>query len=98
MAAVRRHADVAFGNILGSNIFNILGVVGLTAAVSPLSVPPEIAAFDVWIMIAAALLLVLFAATGWRVERWEGGAFLAAYAGYLLVQLAPGARALLGLA
>jgi cation:H+ antiporter len=98
MAAVRRHADVAFGNILGSNIFNILGVVGLTAAVSPLSVPPEIAAFDVWIMIAAALLLVLFAATGWRVERWEGGAFLAAYAGYLLVQLAPGVRAWLGLA
>jgi cation:H+ antiporter len=43
------------------------------------------------------LLLVLFAATGWRLERWEGGAFLAAYVGYLLVQLAPSVRASLGL-
>jgi cation:H+ antiporter len=66
--------------------------------VSPLPVPPQIAAFDVWVMIAAAPLLVLFAATGWRVERWEGGAFLAAYAGYLLVQLMPTFRAWLGLA
>jgi hypothetical protein len=56
-------------------------------------VPPQIAAFDVWVTIAAAPLLVLFAATGWRVERWEGGAFLAAYSGYLLVQLMPTFRA-----
>jgi cation:H+ antiporter len=97
MAAVRRHADVAFGSIVGSNIFNILGIAGLTAAVSPIPVPPEIAAFDVWIMLAAAFLLVLFAATGWRVERWEGGAFLTAYVTYLVVQLTPGVRSALGL-
>jgi hypothetical protein len=64
MAAIRRHADVAFGNIVGSSIFNILGIAGFTAAVSPIPVPPEIAVLDVWIMIAAVLLLVLFAATG----------------------------------
>jgi cation:H+ antiporter len=96
-AAIRRHADVAFGNIVGSNIFNVLGIAGLTAVVSPIPVPPEIAAFDIWAMLGAALLLVLFAATGWRIERWEGGAFLALYSAYLVVQLAPGARAALGL-
>jgi cation:H+ antiporter len=66
--------------------------------VSPIPVPPEIVALDVRIMIAAVLLLVLFAATGWQLERWEGGAFLAAYAGYLLVQPMPTFRAWLGLA
>jgi cation:H+ antiporter len=55
MAAIRRHADVAFGNIVGSNIFNVLGIAGLTAVVSPIPVPPEIAAFDIWAMLGAAL-------------------------------------------
>ena len=90
MAALRRHADVAFGTIVGSNIFNILGIAGLTATVRPIRVPPEIAALDVWVLAASSLLLVLFAATGWRVERWEGSAFLAAYVVYVFVQLAPG--------
>lgn len=98
MAAARRHGDVAFGNIVGSNIFNILGIAGVTAVVTPIPVPPEIATLDVWVMLAAALFLVLFAATGWRVQRWEGGALLGAYAAYLLAQFAPGVRTALGLA
>lgn len=88
LAAWRRHADVAFGNIVGSNIFNVLGIAGLTAVVTPLPVPPQIASFDIWVMVAAAVLLILFAATGWRVQRWEGRVFLAAYAAYLALQLA----------
>jgi len=96
-AAVRRHTDVAFGNVVGSNIFNILGIAGATAVLSPIAVPPEIARFDVWVMTGAALLLVLFAVTGWRVNRWEGGVFLAAYGLYLAVQFSPGARVALGL-
>ena len=64
---------------------------------SPIAVPPEIARFDVWVMTGAALLLVLFAVTGWRVNRWEGGVFLAAYGLYLAVQFSPGARVALGL-
>lgn len=98
MAAARREADVAFGNIVGSSIFNVLGIAGVTAVVAPIPVPPEIARLDVWIMLAAALFLVLFATTGWRVQRWEGGALLAAYAAYLLAQFVPGVRAALGLA
>lgn len=88
MAALRRHADIAFGNIVGSNIFNILGIAGITALVSPIAVPAEIVRFDIWVMVATALLLVLFAVTGWRVSRREGVALLACYAVYVAVQLA----------
>ncbi|NNL35231.1 MAG: calcium/sodium antiporter [Silicimonas sp.] len=87
--AVRRgQGDVAFGNIIGSNIFNILGILGVTAAVRPLAVPDEIARLDIWVMTAAALALVLLARSGWRVSRAEGGAMLAAYALYLGVLIA----------
>ena len=98
MAAIRKQTDVAFGNIIGSNIFNILGIAGVTAVVTPISIPPEIAGFDIWVMLATALLLAAFAVTGWRVNRWEGAALLGCYAAYLAVQLSPGARAVLGLA
>lgn len=85
MAALRKHGDVAFGNIVGSNIFNVLGILGATAVYTPLSVPPEIATFDIWVMLGSALLLVAFAVTGWRISRWEGGVFLAGYAAYLVI-------------
>ncbi len=97
MAAIRRQGDVAFGNVIGSNVFNILGIAGVTAVVKPLQVPPQILAMDIWVMLAASLLLVLFAVTGWRVSRREGLLFLLAYAAYLTVQLSPGVRSVLGL-
>lgn len=97
MAAIRRHGDVAFGNVVGSNIFNILGIAGTTAVVAPIDVPPEIVQLDIWVMVGTALLLVVFATTGWRVSRREGGVFLALYGLYLLVQLSPDARHFLGL-
>lgn len=97
MAAVRGHADIAFGNVVGSNIFNVLGVAGVTAIVRPIPVPAPIAAFDVWVMLGASGLLVAFAATGLRVNRWEGAAFLLTYGAYLAVQLSPPLRAMVGL-
>ncbi|SES25693.1 cation:H+ antiporter [Tranquillimonas rosea] len=97
MAALRRQADVAFGNVVGSNVFNILGIGGITAVVSPLSIPDEIIRLDIWAMLGATLLLVLFAVTGWRVSRREGAIFLALYAAYLAVQLYPPLRGALGL-
>ena len=98
VAAIRRHGDVAFGNIVGSNVFNILGIAGMTAVVTPIEIPGQIVVFDVWVMLAAAVLLVIFAVTGWRVGRREGAVFLAAYALYLSAQLSPGLRGALGLA
>ena len=83
LAAVRRQVDVAFGNVIGSNIYNILGILGVTAVIHPLEVPLEIIAFDGWVMAAAATLLITVAATGWRVSRREGAVLLTLYVGYI---------------
>jgi cation:H+ antiporter len=97
IAAIRRHGDVAFGNIVGSNIFNALGIAGTTAIVTPIAVPAEIIRLDIWVMMATAVLLVVFAISGWRISRKEAAVFLVAYGGYLLVQLSPAVRQALGL-
>ncbi len=88
-ASLRRHNDVAFGSIVGSNIFNLLGILGVTAAVHPIDIPPEIVALDIWVMLAATLVMLIFAVTSWRVNRIEGALFVLAYAGYIAV-VAPG--------
>lgn len=89
IAALRRHGDVALGNVVGSNIFNLLGILGATAVYRPIPVPAEIAHFDNWIMLAATALFIVFATTRSQVERWEGGVMLAGYLAYVTVLLAP---------
>ncbi|MEN0651452.1 MULTISPECIES: calcium/sodium antiporter [Hyphobacterium] len=81
-AAMKRQGDIALGNVIGSNIFNALGILGATAIIRPIEVPPSIIASDMWIMLGAAALLVLVAATGRRVGRMEGVVLLALYAAY----------------
>lgn len=83
IAAARRQSDVALGNVLGSNIYNVLGIAGVTAVIVPVPVPDGMAAFDMPLMIAASLLLLLVARTGWRVGRREGSALLALYGVYV---------------
>jgi cation:H+ antiporter len=85
VAARRGQGDVAFGNILGSNIYNVLGILGVTALVEPIPVPPEIIRLDIWVMLAATAALLVFAATGRRLDRRESGVFLLAYASYIAV-------------
>lgn len=82
IAAWRRHPDVALGNVIGSNIYNILGILGLTAVLHPIAIPSEIARFDIWVLIATTVLLMTFLRTGWTLKRWEGGLFVLAYAVY----------------
>jgi len=82
MAALRKHSDIAFGNIVGSNIYNVLGILGVTAIIKPIDVPPQIASLDIWVMIAATVLLFITATSRWRIGRVEGGIMLAAYVGY----------------
>ena len=82
MAALRKHADVAYGNIVGSNIFNVLFILGATSIIQPVDIPSQIAAFDIWVMLAATGLLVYFARTGAKLQRWEGWVFMACYAAY----------------
>jgi len=83
IAALRRHADVAVGNILGSNIFNLLGILGVSALLQPLPVNARILQFDQWVMLGSSLLLLLFLYTGRRLSRLEGGVLLAGYVVYI---------------
>ncbi|MCS7058951.1 MAG: calcium/sodium antiporter [Meiothermus sp.] len=83
-AALRHEPDIALGNIVGSNIFNILGILGATASVAPISLPWESVARDAWVMLGASLLLWPFLATGLRLGRREGGVFLGLYALYIV--------------
>ena len=83
IASVKRQGEMAFGNVIGSNIFNTLGIFGTTAVVQPIGVPAEVAAFDVWVMFAATAALLVFAVTNWRVSRREGAVLLIGYGAYI---------------
>ena len=83
MAARKGQADVALGNIIGSNIFNILAILGVTAVISPLPVDAQIAALDIWVMLAATVAILVLARSGWRISRGEAGLMLAAYVAYV---------------
>ena len=84
MAALRGERDIAVGNVVGSNIFNILGVLGLSAAVAPggLVVPAAMIAFDIPVMLAVAFACLPIFFTGNLIARWEGGLFFALYVAY----------------
>ncbi len=86
VAAVRHHGAVALGNVLGSNIFNALGIMGVTALVAPLPVPPQFLRFDLWVMLAAALILGLFIMRRAAIGRLTGVVFIVAYAAYVVAQ------------
>lgn len=83
IAGLKRQGDVAFGNIVGSNIYNVLGIGGATALMAPGPVPAELVRFDNLVMIGVSIALVVFAWSGLRINRWEGAALLAGYGGYL---------------
>jgi cation:H+ antiporter len=88
LAARKGQSDVAFGNVIGNNIFNVLGILGVTAIVRPLEIPQSIAAFDIWAMLAATVLLFLVTMTGWRISRREGLLLLSAFVAYILYNVA----------
>ena len=83
VASWRNHGDVALGNVLGSNIFNVLAIAGGVSMISPIAVTPEIARFDVWVMFACSLLLLPLMLSGRQISRREGALLLILYAGYL---------------
>jgi len=90
MAAKRGHTDVSIGNIIGSNIFNLLGIAGAAAIVTPLSFELEIIKYDLWALLAVTGILIAFMMTGRRIERWEGVGLLLLYVGYVSHHLLPG--------
>jgi cation:H+ antiporter len=88
MAAIRRQADVALGNVIGSNMFNLLAIIGISSFVGAIPVDPALLRFDLWVMLGASALLAPFVFRGWRMGRAWGVAFCAAYVAYLYLVVA----------
>ena len=95
MAAIRKHSDVALGNIIGSNIFNTLGILGTVAIVKPLPIPPEVLGMNLWMMVGVTLVFVFAALKLHAVHRVLAGAFFFAYVAFLWAQFTPGGLAAL---
>ena len=85
IAGVKGQRDIAVGNAIGSNLFNILFVLGLSGIVSPngLPVPPEALRFDLWVMLGVSVLMLPVFFSGYRISRWEGAVFVVFYGLYL---------------
>ena len=85
-AAIKGERDIAVGNVVGSNTFNILGCLGISGLVSGdlgLAMATSLLAFDIWVMLAVALACIPVFMTGREIARWEGGVFLAYYVAYV---------------
>lgn len=83
IAAIRRQSEIAIGNIIGSNIFNVLGILGVTALITPIPVASRFLTFDLPVMIAASLLLTILLLTRPVIGRGVGVAMLAGYVVYV---------------
>jgi cation:H+ antiporter len=85
IAAVRRQTDLAMANLIGSNVFNLLGILGVAALWHPLRFDSALVTQDAWWMLGTAALLLPVILIGARVTRLEGGLLLALYAAYLVI-------------
>jgi len=83
-AAMRREAGVAMGNVMGSNLFNLLGIIGVTSLVGVIPVPPEMLHFDLWVMAAASALLGIFVLSGRSIGKPAGFILIALYVLYVV--------------
>ncbi|NIZ14974.1 calcium/sodium antiporter [Phaeobacter sp. HF9A] len=87
MAALRRQADVALGNVIGSNMFNLLAIIGIATFVGPISVDPEFLRFDLWVMLGASLLIVPFVFLRQDITRLWGIMLTLLYVAYVWMLL-----------
>ena len=83
VAALHKSSDVAIGNVVGSNLFNILAILGITALLTDIPVDPAFLRFDVWVMFAASIVLWIFVLLKGTIGRLAGALFLGGYFGYL---------------
>ncbi len=87
MAALRRQADVALGNVIGSNMFNLLAIIGVASLIGPIPVDPEFLHFDLWVMLAASMALIPFVFFKVDIGRVWGVILSAAYVAYVTIIL-----------
>ncbi len=82
-AARKRETGILLGNLIGSNVFNVLCILGATVLVRPVAVDPAAVRLDLFVMLGLSVLVWPFLATGLKLDRWEGLVLLALYAGYI---------------
>lgn len=88
VAAWHKHSDLALGNVIGSNIFNLLAVMGMVSLVAPVPMPEQIARFDLWVMLGVTLAFGVVAIILRRISRPMGATFLVLYAAYVVMLFA----------
>ncbi|MCF8475561.1 MAG: calcium/sodium antiporter [Pseudolabrys sp.] len=86
VAALRKHSEIAVGNILGAGVYNLLAIMGLVAVATPIPVPAQILAFDLWFMLAVTALLLFFLLVQKGLSRPVGAAFLGLFVAYTALQ------------
>jgi cation:H+ antiporter len=86
VAAIRKHSEVAVGNIMGAGMYNLLAIMGLVGAVAPVPVPPQIVQFDLWFMLLVTALLLSLLLLRKGLSRPAGMAFLTAFGAYTVLQ------------
>ncbi|UCD39265.1 MAG: calcium/sodium antiporter [Fidelibacterota bacterium] len=86
VASIRHHNDIAVGNVVGSNLFNILCILGLTVIINPFGIQ-GITMVDMGLMLLTALLLLPLVRSGFVLNRWEGGLLVVIYIGYMVMLL-----------
>ncbi len=79
VAAARKEADIAVGNVIGSNIFNIAAILGTTSVLAPIEIPRQIVTHELPAVLLMSALLVPFLRTRWLISRWEGAFLLSTY-------------------
>lgn len=89
VASLRGHSDIALGNVLGSNIFNLLGITGGVAMITPLDMPNEVMNFDIWALLGVTILLLPLMITENKISRMDGRLLVGLYIVYLAAQLEP---------
>ena len=88
VASYRRHPEIVLGNVIGSNLFNIMAIIPAMALTAPVVVAVEFIQFDVWVMAGVTVLCLVFMVTDWRFSRREGILFLACYGAYMALLFA----------
>jgi len=80
---LRRHTDVAIANVMGSCVFNVLSILGITAIVRPLAIAPDIQSIDLWVMLGASFAVIALLLRGFVIGRWAGWILVAGYVAYI---------------
>jgi len=81
VAALRSEADIAVGNVIGSNIFNVAAILGTASVVRPLAIPSHVFTRELAMVVAMSVLLFPVLRSRWRIRRWEGALLLVCYVG-----------------